>query len=88
MDTITDQKIQSAVRTEFRDCTVLTIAHRLETIADNDLIVVMDDGRIAEQGSPSDLLDMAGGLFHGLVEELGPDRKEQLRKCVSKEDST
>lgn len=79
VDTITDEKIQRAVRSEFRNCTVLTIAHRLETIADSDLILVMDEGRVAEHGTPLELMDMEDGIFSGLVDELGPDRKEALR---------
>lgn len=56
VDTITDNKIQTTIRNEFAHCTVLTIAHRLETIADYDLIVVMDQGSVVEIGSPLELL--------------------------------
>jgi hypothetical protein len=42
VDSVTDAKIQMTIRNEFRSCTVLTIAHRLETIADYDWVVVMD----------------------------------------------
>ncbi|KAJ2781598.1 hypothetical protein H4R18_002782 [Coemansia javaensis] len=66
VDLATDREMQRIIRSEFSDCTVLTIAHRLETIMDCDRIVVMDRGRIAEVGSPKDLID-AGGHFAELV---------------------
>ncbi|KAJ2780056.1 ATP-binding cassette glutathione S-conjugate transporter ycf1 [Coemansia javaensis] len=66
VDLATDREMQRIIRSEFSDCTVLTIAHRLETIMDCDRIVVMDRGRIAEVGSPKDLID-AGGHFAALV---------------------
>ena len=49
-------------RSAFRDCTVLTIAHRLNTIMDSDRILVMDDGRVAELDSPAVLLEVRTGL--------------------------
>ncbi|CAE7687413.1 ABCC1 [Symbiodinium microadriaticum] len=74
VDTATDKKIQATVRTAFQDCTVLTIAHRLETIADYDRIVVMDAGRVAEYGVPFDLLRKnEEGIFSSLVNSLGPE---------------
>ena len=65
------------MRIEFKDVTVLTIAHRLETIADNDYIVVLDKGVVSEFGHPMRLLDK-GGIFSGLVNELGSERKQNF----------
>lgn len=56
MDVETDSMIQRVIREDFVGCTVITIAHRLGTIRDYDRIVVMDAGKIAEQGSPNQLL--------------------------------
>lgn len=74
VDTDTDQKIQKILRAEFENVTVLTIAHRLETIADNDYIVVLDKGVVSEFGHPMRLLDK-GGIFSELVNELGHERR-------------
>ena len=52
VDMQTDAFIQSVIRDKFRDTTVITIAHRLHTIADYDRVVVMSKGEVVEQGSP------------------------------------
>lgn len=66
IDNETDEMIQKMVRINFKECTVLTIAHRLNTIIDSDRIIVMDAGLIAEIGPPETLLDMEGGAFRSL----------------------
>ncbi|XP_068425589.1 multidrug resistance-associated protein 1-like [Clinocottus analis] len=68
VDLKTDQLIQSTIRTQFRDCTVLTIAHRLNTIMDYSRVVVMDRGRVAEMDSPSQLLHLQGSFYQMCVE--------------------
>jgi ABC-type multidrug transport system fused ATPase/permease subunit len=71
VDGATDQKIQSAITTELGDCTILTIAHRLDTIVGCDAIMVMDKGRCVEWGSPFELANKTGGYFARLVDETG-----------------
>lgn len=48
----TDYFIQNCIHTKFKDTTVITIAHRLNTIADYDKVIVMSKGKIIEIGSP------------------------------------
>ncbi|KAJ2432074.1 Multidrug resistance-associated protein 1 [Coemansia sp. RSA 2531] len=66
VDLETDKSVQELIRKEFSDCTVLTIAHRLETIMNSDRIIVMDKGTIAEIGTPEELL-AKDGMFAQLV---------------------
>ncbi|KAJ2460120.1 ABC transporter C member 13 [Coemansia sp. RSA 2337] len=66
VDLETDKSVQELIRKEFSDCTVLTIAHRLETIMNSDRIIVMDRGTIAEIGTPQELL-AKDGMFAQLV---------------------
>lgn len=56
VDPITDELIQKTIRTRFRDCTVIAIAHRMNTVADADMVVVIDHGRISDYGPPSVIL--------------------------------
>ncbi|XP_041825781.1 multidrug resistance-associated protein 1-like [Melanotaenia boesemani] len=70
VDLRTDQLIQSTIRTEFKDCTILTIAHRLNTIMDYTRVIVMDQGSIAEMNSPSQLIHLQG-LFYQMCGEAG-----------------
>jgi ATP-binding cassette subfamily C (CFTR/MRP) protein 1 len=60
VDAKTDELMQRIVREEFAKHTILTIAHRLDTIRDADTIIVMDKGRVVEVGAPDALLAKAG----------------------------
>ncbi|KAJ2733732.1 hypothetical protein IW152_002837 [Coemansia sp. BCRC 34962] len=66
VDLETNTMVQELIRKELKDCTVLTIAHRLETIMNSDRIIVMDKGTIAGIGAPQDLL-AKDGIFAQLV---------------------
>ncbi|KAL4089661.1 hypothetical protein QTP88_024660 [Uroleucon formosanum] len=73
VDPITDKLIQNAIRKKFRFCTVLTIAHRLNTIMDSDKVLVMDFGKIIEFDHPYSLLKNTDGFFYKMVEQTGKD---------------
>jgi hypothetical protein len=62
---------QATIRKAFHDCTMLTIAHRLNTIMDCDRVLVLDAGRVVEDGEPHALLGEDGGLFGGMVDQTG-----------------
>lgn len=70
IDLETDDLIQGTIRTQFEDCTVLTIAHRLNTIMDYNRVLVLDKGVVAEFDSPVNLI-AAGGIFYGMAKDAG-----------------
>lgn len=67
VDYKTDQLVQQVIREKFSNCTVLTIAHRLNTIMDYDRIVVMEQGHVVEFDSPAVLSAKPDGVFAKLV---------------------
>ncbi|XP_039574916.1 ATP-binding cassette sub-family C member 10 isoform X1 [Passer montanus] len=67
VDQKTDQLLQQTIRQRFADKTVLTIAHRLNTILDSDRVLVMQAGRVAELDSPARLSQKDGSLFQNLL---------------------
>ena len=68
VDYKTDRLIQEVIRDRFKNCTVLTIAHRLNTIMDYDKVLVMDRGRVVEFDKPEALLQNDSGHFYRLVQ--------------------
>ncbi|XP_037043484.1 multidrug resistance-associated protein 1-like [Bradysia coprophila] len=71
VDLETDELIQRTIRMEFSDCTILTIAHRLNTIMDSDKVIVLDKGQISEFASPTELLRDRASVFYGMAKESG-----------------
>jgi ATP-binding cassette subfamily C (CFTR/MRP) protein 1 len=69
--------IQHTIRDKFVGSTVLTVAHRINTILDSDRIIVMEDGRVAEFDTPQNLLDDPKSAFYLLYV------RQRLKKSVS-----
>lgn len=69
VDYETDSKIQSTIASEFNDCTILCIAHRLNTILNYDRIVVLDEGKVMEFDSPKNLFMKENGYFRGMCNQ-------------------
>ncbi|PHH63516.1 hypothetical protein CDD81_5797 [Ophiocordyceps australis] len=67
VDADTDAVLQRVVREDFAGCTRVTVAHRIDTIMDSDVIVVMDGGSVVEIGIPAELKAKAGGWFAELI---------------------
>ncbi|KAJ1654449.1 hypothetical protein IWQ61_005620 [Dispira simplex] len=72
VDMQTDALLQQILREDFKDCTVLTIAHRLNTIIDYDRILVIDGGTVREFDTPHNLLLNENSQFYSMVQETGP----------------
>ncbi|XP_042871644.1 ATP-binding cassette sub-family C member 3-like [Penaeus japonicus] len=71
VDLETDDLIQATIRSQFAHCTVLTIAHRLNTIMDSDRVLVLDQGKIAEFAPPAVLLADPDSVFYGMAKDAG-----------------
>jgi ABC-type multidrug transport system fused ATPase/permease subunit len=68
IDSQTDALIQTTIRQEFNHCTVLTIAHRLETVLDSDKVLVLGEGRVLEFDDPTVLQQQESSYFRGLLQ--------------------
>lgn len=71
IDLETDALVQAIIRKKFSECTILTIAHRINTVMDSDRIMVLDAGRVAEFDSPKNLLADPASIFYSLARESG-----------------
>ncbi|KAJ6723967.1 hypothetical protein OIU74_008348 [Salix koriyanagi] len=69
VDSATDGVIQKIISHEFKDRTVVTIAHRIHTVIDSDLVLVLSDGRVAEYDTPARLLEREESFFSKLIKE-------------------
>ncbi|CAK7332377.1 unnamed protein product [Dovyalis caffra] len=77
IDTATDNIIQGTIREETSRCTVITVAHRIPTVIDNDLVLVLDDGKVVEYDSPVKLLEDNSSSFSKLVMEFWRRSKQE-----------
>nr|XP_006811390.1 PREDICTED: multidrug resistance-associated protein 4-like [Saccoglossus kowalevskii] len=82
VDATTDMKIQKTIRDQFKDCTVLTIAHRLNTIIDSDRIMVVQTGNVIEFDEPLKLMEKEEGVFCSMVtaSKMSSKIKSKLRQ--------
>lgn len=69
IDNATDSLIQKTIRTEFADCTVITVAHRIPTVMDCTMVLSISDGKLVEYDPPMKLMNEEGSLFGQLVKE-------------------
>ncbi|ULT79398.1 hypothetical protein L3Y34_010197 [Caenorhabditis briggsae] len=69
VDVETDSLLQKTIREQFKECTVLTIAHRLNTVMDSDRLLVLDKGRVAEFDTPKRLLANPDGIFYSMAKD-------------------
>lgn len=95
IDIVTEQTIQKLIKESFKDCTMITVAHRLQTIIESDKVLVLDKGRVAEFDKPNELLKNPESHFTKLVKAMEDDEKEKalekkeserLEKAMSKKD--
>ncbi|XP_017288290.1 multidrug resistance-associated protein 4 [Kryptolebias marmoratus] len=82
VDPRTDELIQKTIREKFRECTVLTIAHRLNTIIDSDRILVLDAGRIHAYAEPYVLLQDPNNIFYKMVQQTGKQEAAGLLEAA------
>ncbi|KAK4880384.1 hypothetical protein RN001_008530 [Aquatica leii] len=78
VDPRTDALIQTTIRQKFANCTVLTIAHRLNTVMDSDKVLVMDAGTMVQFDHPYVLLQQTDGIFYGMVQQIGKSMADVL----------
>ena len=71
VDLETDDLVQATIRQEFSECTVITIAHRLNTIMDSNRVMVLDQGNIAEFDTPDNLLANKETIFYSMAKNAG-----------------
>ncbi|XP_031394273.1 ABC transporter C family member 10-like [Punica granatum] len=69
IDNATDSILQRTIRTEFADCTVITVAHRVPTVVDCTMVLGMSDGKLVEYDEPMKLINKEGSLFGQLYKE-------------------
>ncbi|KAH8914078.1 P-loop containing nucleoside triphosphate hydrolase protein [Atractiella rhizophila] len=70
IDHETQTLVQRVLKDSFDGCTTLTIAHRISTLIEDDLILVLDNGELAEYGSPKELLKRENSVFRKLAKEI------------------
>ncbi|XBI35612.1 hypothetical protein VPH35_121276 [Triticum aestivum] len=69
IDNATDAVLQKTIQSEFKHCTVITVAHRIPTVMGCDMVLAISDGKVVEYDKPMKLMETEGSLFRELVNE-------------------
>merc|ERR1712224_354967 len=87
IDIVTEQTIQKLMKESFKDCTMIVVAHRLQTIIESDRVLVLDHGKAAEFDSPSALRKNPQSHFAKLINEIQEDeeKRQAAKKAEAKE---
>ncbi|XP_057869707.2 ABC transporter C family member 10 [Cryptomeria japonica] len=83
IDNATDSILQTTIREEFAECTVITVAHRIPTVMDSDMVVVIIDGEMVECEKPLKLMEREGSLFGKLVTEYWAHTSEAFHHAAA-----
>lgn len=83
MDVATDARLQPLIREVFKGMTLLTIAHRLNTVITMDRILVLSAGEVVEYDSPAALLEQREGSLSAMVDAMGESAAKQLRDAAA-----
>lgn len=83
IDAQSDKAIQKVVRSAYKGFTLLTIAHRIETVIDSDRILAMSAGQVVEFGPPSELLANPDSYLSGVIRGLGRAAEHRLRHMAT-----
>ena len=84
LDPATEALIQEVLANDFADSSVLTVAHRLDTVIESDCVLVLQGGTIREMGAPYQLLADPSSHFASMAKALGPRKAEQLHARAKK----
>uniref|UniRef100_A0A7S0R9V8 Uncharacterized protein n=1 Tax=Chlamydomonas leiostraca TaxID=1034604 RepID=A0A7S0R9V8_9CHLO len=83
MDPHTEQQVQAVIKRVFEPRTIITIAHRLDTVIESDKVLVMEAGVLKESAGPSQLLADPESMFSKLVDKTGPQAAGALRQMAA-----
>lgn len=72
VDADTDKAMQALLRSEFKDQTIISVVHKLQSVLDFDRVILLENGRMVESGNPKELLSTPGSAFLALYQSLGP----------------
>jgi ABC-type multidrug transport system fused ATPase/permease subunit len=78
LDVATDAVIQATLRRAFAGCTIIAIAHRLNTLIDFDQVIVLSRGQVIETGNPRELMQKPNGPFSSLLRGSDEALKEDV----------